>query len=114
MSTMPQETRTSMVESTTPTMVAALRRRARPRPRMAASQRTGSRPSGGMTRSRRLRPPWPGGIGPRIAAAGLIRLAWRAGSAAATIPVRIPVSSPTAIVDGRTSTTSAGMSSMPV
>ncbi len=67
-----------------------------------------------MMRSSRLSPPDPTGAMPRIACAGFMAAARRAGTQAAAIDASSPITTPAATVVARTSVTRLGMPSSPV
>ncbi len=95
MSSIPQDTRTSVRDSTTPRIVYVVRRGFLSMPRSVIRQRIGSLRSRGTIRSIRLGRPLPGGTLPRIDSAGASRDATRAGAAAARRVASMP--RPTAV-----------------
>ncbi len=99
-SSIPHETRISVSARTTPMTVDRLRRGLRPMARIDIRHRIGRCCSGGTSRSGRLGPERAVGAAPRIASAGVILDAARAGASAAKDPITSPKSTPSSGVNG--------------
>ena len=110
----PAKTRTRLKDSATPVTVGRARLRLRLALRRTIRERTGSLLSAGRMRSANdERPAPPGGV-TRMASAGLIRAALRAGAQAASVATEIPATAPVSNVVGCSDVTCRGSPSASV
>ena len=112
-SSIDHDTSTSSSDSITPPMVIAVRRGLRLIERSTRRHDAGRREAKGTTRSSRLTRPPVAGTTPRIASAGEVRAAVRAGAQAASPPVIAPKAMPITGVIGWKATAVTGSSRKP-